>query len=419
MYRSQEQQQIEHHATVSARWVIAICLVLPAAGGERGESAVNAATGRAVYADAVLRESANERVAARAGLGSEPKANTTADAADRDRSHLRQATLVGSSAWTSDLSVLVTGSEDRTAQSSLEHGHHVRAVEGRLHLPDGDPGLVQPVRVGLGSIGDDGYQFLRLRIGRGIEDHAARDIQFRPRLAVHQRRVHEPAEKRRNPDQHGWPRPRVGQCVRRTLVADGEVRGNIFEGLRRSHRCDRKSESLFPILQPAPTPSELGLSDAGIGVSLRCAITRREAEQPPKPTDDACLSGLSNNAVTNNLTCNNRTCLGIASVTECHNCGALSDDRRSCGKPPVSTKKEKRSKKERKGRPVETAAPVEIRTERGFPQELGKVEHRTLAFSTVPTGPATTTTENKKSEGSGSTLADLVFCPNNGVRFNL
>ena len=52
-----------------------------------------------------------------------------------------------------------------------------------------------------------------------------------------------------------------------------------------------------------------------------------------------------------------------------------------------------------------------------FPQLLGKAEHQTLGFSTVPTGPATvnTKTENKKSEGSGSTLADLVFCPNNGV----
>jgi hypothetical protein len=54
-----------------------------------------------------------------------------------------------------------------------------------------------------------------------------------------------------------------------------------------------------------------------------------------------------------------------------------------CGKPNGIAKKEKRSKKERKQRPVETAAPVEIRTKRGFPQELGKGEQRTLAFSTV------------------------------------
>jgi len=42
-------------------------------------------------------------------------------------------------------------------------------------------------------------------------------------------------------------------------------------------------------------------------------------------------------------------------------------------------KKEKRSKKERK--PVETVAAMEIRTERGFPQRLGKAS----SFSTVPT----------------------------------
>jgi hypothetical protein len=54
-----------------------------------------------------------------------------------------------------------------------------------------------------------------------------------------------------------------------------------------------------------------------------------------------------------------------------------------CGKLETVTKKEKRSKKERKRRPVETDAAVEIRKERGFPQRLGK--HKTL--STVPTRP--------------------------------
>src|SRR5216683_2762542 len=42
-----------------------------------------------------------------------------------------------------------------------------------------------------------------------------------------------------------------------------------------------------------------------------------------------------------------------------------------------------RTKKERKRRPVETDAAVEIRSQRGFPQRLGK--HKTL--STVPTRP--------------------------------
>src|SRR5580658_7885150 len=54
-----------------------------------------------------------------------------------------------------------------------------------------------------------------------------------------------------------------------------------------------------------------------------------------------------------------------------------------CGKLGTGTKKEKRTKKERKRRPVETDAAVEIRSQRGFPQRLGK--HKTL--STVPTRP--------------------------------
>ena len=73
-----------------------------------------------------------------------------------------------------------------------------------------------------------------------------------------------------------------------------------------------------------------------------------------------------------------------------------------CGNPNEVVKKEKRSKKERKQRPVETAAPEEIRKRRGFPQELGKGEQRTLAFSTVTTGPATVDKQTRQQTGTGT-----------------
>src|SRR5260370_17017070 len=54
-----------------------------------------------------------------------------------------------------------------------------------------------------------------------------------------------------------------------------------------------------------------------------------------------------------------------------------------CGKMGIGTKKEKRSKKERNGGLWKLTPVMEIRSQRGFPQRLGK--HKTL--STVPTRP--------------------------------
>src|SRR5262249_57462961 len=103
--------------------------------------------------------------------------------------------------------------------------------------------------VGVGSLGDSGYGILRVSIGGGIEGRTAGDIQFRPGRAVYKRRVYGSAESRWNPDQHGWSGPSAGQRVCRTLVADGAIRRSVLERLRQCERSDRKSETLFPVLQ--------------------------------------------------------------------------------------------------------------------------------------------------------------------------
>lgn len=60
-----------------------------------------------------------------------------------------------------------------------------------------------------------------------------------------------------------------------------------------------------------------------------------------------------------------------------------------CGKRERGTKKEKSSKKERKEGLWKLALLMEIRKERGFPQQLEKASQKTLGFFTVPTGPTT------------------------------
>jgi hypothetical protein len=60
-----------------------------------------------------------------------------------------------------------------------------------------------------------------------------------------------------------------------------------------------------------------------------------------------------------------------------------------CGKLQQGRKKEKSSKKERKEGLWKLTLLMEIRKERGFPQQLEKASQKTLDFFTVPTGPTT------------------------------
>jgi hypothetical protein len=60
-----------------------------------------------------------------------------------------------------------------------------------------------------------------------------------------------------------------------------------------------------------------------------------------------------------------------------------------CGKLERGTKKEKSNKKERKEGLWKLTLLMEIRKERGFPQQLEKASQKTRAFFTVPTGPTT------------------------------
>ena len=72
--------------------------------------------------------------------------------------------------------------------------------------------------------------------------------------------------------------------------------------------------------------------------------------------------------------------------------------------PPSSDfhKERKKNQKRKKGEPVETAATVgKSKTLRCFfPQLLGKAEHQTLGFSTVPTGPTTIPLQTLKISGT-------------------
>ena len=263
MYRNGS-PALEHRAAMRVDLPAAVELVLRAAKRERREFAANAVAGRTVHADAVLRESPHDSVAAKARLERQPQTCATTHAADGHRSDLREAAIVRSSARTSDLSISAERNEDHAAESGVEHRHHLYSSEWRFRISGGDSGLVQPVRAGVGNLDHTRHELLRVGTGLGVEEVNAGDLQHRSGGAVYERRVHEPTGEGRHPDQHGWTWTRAGQRFHGAIVANCEVRRSLLERLRWGVRRDWKLKSLFSLLQLRTASSVVGISNARI-----------------------------------------------------------------------------------------------------------------------------------------------------------
>src|SRR5262249_17400914 len=124
-----------------------------------------------------------------------------------------------------------------------------------------DSGLVQPVRTGVGSVNYAGYELLFVSTGLGTKKRQAGDLQLRPGRAIHQRGFHGATPARRNSNQHGWAGPSAGQCVRGTVVADGEMGRDLLEGLQRRARRGREPWNVLSVLQFRTSPSVSGQPD--------------------------------------------------------------------------------------------------------------------------------------------------------------
>jgi len=148
----------EHRVSMSIGGLIAGGVVLPGCGRERRESDVDAVARRAVHANAVLWRDQNDRLAGQAGSPGQSETSAETVAADGAGGHLCQTAAVGSSAGTSHLSIPAAGIDDREAGRVLGDRHHVHTITTRFCVPGGDHGLVQPLRVVLGSVHQHGMR---------------------------------------------------------------------------------------------------------------------------------------------------------------------------------------------------------------------------------------------------------------------
>lgn len=368
--------------------------VLRACGRERGESRADAAAGRAVPADAVLRRVENDRLAGQARTCRQFETSAAVDAADGAGGNLCQTAIVQSSARASYLSVPVAGISDRKAERVLGDRHHLHSFKAGLCIPGGDYGLVQPLCPVVGSVDQSGIELLRDRAGLGIEESEAGHLQLRSRRTVHQPGIHESFIGSRDRDQHGWQGTRAGQRLCLALVAHRQVRRHLFEGLSGCRCGDRRITGVLSILQSRALTSGSGLSNTG-GSLLP------SAEEGSRPTG---RPGSRPNSRSSFIGDPGATFVGARDES--------------------FHKERKRSKKKEKfgrGRPVETAAAVEIN--KGslrryflyrFPLLLEKACAKNApAFSQLRTGP-TTVTLSTHFQWQRSTLRKATSCLKNG-----
>src|SRR5437764_2720568 len=253
----------EHRATVWSAGPGPVQLLLPAAAGERRESAADAAHRRTLFGVPVLRQPPF-RGGAFCGMGAalQSQAPAAAHAVDGDRSHVPQAQFKPSGAGSRDLSLSAARGGHQPAQSGMEQRYYLCAAAPRLPLSDCGHGLVQPLCADLGAIEHAGWLVLPLGARSGPVQGPAGDLQLRPGIAVYGTGIPANLEAAGHPYQHGWARPRPGQCLHRAAVALGEVRTDLRRRLRRWRGDRLRVAPLLRSLQSTASSPSAGLPNA-------------------------------------------------------------------------------------------------------------------------------------------------------------
>src|ERR1035438_5811578 len=255
---------LDHPTAVRTAESAALDLLLPAAAGERREPAPDAAARRAVSGMSLLRQPPHGGHA-----GGEPQTRPAAHGDYGNRSSLSETELELPGAGSRDLPIPAARPVDRAAQPGLEHRYYIYSDAWRVPLPGRCHGFVQPLRTELGTLQYHGDRLLSGCAGSRVSLRPTRDLELRSGFPIHRRGFSSAPEKARRQDQHGWTRPRPGQCFHRATVAQLEVRAHLSRRLRQWGRPVSGVGPLLPFLQlSAPAPSAR-LPHAGRSVPVR------------------------------------------------------------------------------------------------------------------------------------------------------
>src|SRR5919202_4204038 len=130
----------------------AIELVLSAPPTVGDDAGVAGPAGRTVHAAAVLRDPSDDGLAAAGGLPGQSEARAAPAAAVGAGDDLPEAAHQHAGAGPSALPLPVAGPADHPRRSGVVERHHLHSAPAGLGVPGRDPGLVQPLRRGLGAL---------------------------------------------------------------------------------------------------------------------------------------------------------------------------------------------------------------------------------------------------------------------------
>ena len=273
-------QHFHHEGTMQAGRHHAVWSVLQAFGRNCRESDADEASGRTVHGNTVLWRATDDGLASPRGLRHQPEARSALDETNGIGSNLPETKIVAAMQGASNLSLSTPRIDGIPSESGLEHGHNVHSAPSGFYLSGRDYGLVQPLCFGMGNIGYAGIALLPLGAGLGSATGAAGNFQYGPGDSIYQLRFHGPVVGQRHSRQYGWPRPRSGQHLRRTALADSQVRRGLLERLPECEGGNRLPDLLFPFLQSKTNSSGARLQDARSSLSGDAMTQLTERSRP-------------------------------------------------------------------------------------------------------------------------------------------
>lgn len=227
--------------------------LLQAGPRKRRESFLDAEARRAVYGISVLWGGTDDGLFAARRMGHQSQTNPTTLTDSGALRTLPQAPLVPRRQRAQEVPLSSQKYRGPSSQPSVGQRYYVRTNAARVSVCSRRDGLVQSLRLKLGTFQYLGSRLLSVRLRSSVGKWNARNLQYRPGGPIDQYKVDRTTHARRNPDQHGWAGSLLRQYLRRTSLEKCEIRRSISSFVRFTVRGPTRIRSVLLALQPNPT----------------------------------------------------------------------------------------------------------------------------------------------------------------------
>jgi len=162
-------QKDQHKTAMRVVRDTAVELLPQGSRSKRDEFGIDEGTGLGIHRDAVLRNPSDDGGSSCAWLLGKPQENSAVASPYGTKCDISEAPFEQKRFGAQDIPIFVEGLEDRTTKPSMVNGHNVYTIATRVRVSGSCYGLVQPLCVVLGVVGNNGDGVLCIGAGMGIE----------------------------------------------------------------------------------------------------------------------------------------------------------------------------------------------------------------------------------------------------------